>query len=347
MPARCAFVACLTLLAAACGSEQNPSKGGTGGAGGAAGNGSGGSTATGGNAGSGNGAGSSAGGAAGAGTKGGTAGVATNGGMSGAGASGGTTTTGGAGAGAEGGSGGSMRGGRLPDANAPFDYQIGGDYAPAAGVAVVSRDREGSPAPGLYNICYVNGFQGQPNDESFWLDDHPELVLRDAAGDPVIDADWDELLLDTSTDEKRAALADIVGAWIAACKDDGFDAVEIDNLDSYSRSEDLLSEDDNVAFMALLSTRAHAAGLAIAQKNSTELLDRVPEMQTDFAVAEECNRWDECGDYRTTYGDRVFVIEYRQQDFDAGCRDYPGLSIVLRDLDVSTPSSASYVFDGC
>ena len=60
----------------------------------------------------------------------------------------------------------------------------------------VSRDREGSPAPGLYNICYVNGFQAQPSEESFWLDDHPELVLRDAAGDPVIDADWDEMLLD-------------------------------------------------------------------------------------------------------------------------------------------------------
>ena len=47
------------------------------------------------------------------------------------------------------------------------------------------------------------------------------------------------------------------------------------------------------------------------------------------------------------YGDRVFIIEYRQQDFDQGCSDYPGLSIVLRDLDVSTPSSGSYVYDGC
>jgi hypothetical protein len=155
------------------------------------------------------------------------------------------------------------------------------------------------------------------------------------------------MLLDTSTPEKRGALADIVGGWIAGCKAAGFHAVEIDNLDSYSRSNDLLSQDDNVAYMRLLSDRAHAVGMAIAQKNSTELLERVPDMQTDFAVAEECNRWDECDDYRTVYGDRVFVIEYRQQDFDAGCRDFPGLSIVLRDLEVSTPSSGSYVYDGC
>jgi hypothetical protein len=193
----------------------------------------------------------------------------------------------------------------------------------------------------------VNGFQAQPSEESFWLDDHPTLVLRDAAGDPVIDADWDEMLLDTSTSEKRDALAEIVGGWITGCKTAGFDAVEIDNLDSYSRSEDLLTQDDNVAFMRLLADSAHAQGLAIAQKNSTELLERVPDMQTDFAVAEECNRWAECDDYRTVYGDRVFVIEYRQQDFDAGCSEYPGLSIVLRDLDVSMPSSGSYVYDGC
>jgi hypothetical protein len=102
-----------------------------------------------------------------------------------------------AGNGAGSGTGGSAPGEkRLPYANAPFDYQIGGDYPPPSGVMIVSRDREGSPAPGLYNICYVNGFQAQPSEESFWLDDHPELVLRDAAGDPVIDADWDEMLLD-------------------------------------------------------------------------------------------------------------------------------------------------------
>src|SRR6478752_8629660 len=236
---------------------------------------------------------------------------------------------------------------RLPEANAPFDYQLGGGYTPAAGVKIVTRDREDVPAPGLYNICYVNGFQTQPQDNERWLADHADLVLHDSGGDPVIDEDWGEYLLDTSTETKRAALSQIVGEWIIKCADDGFDAVEIDNLDSYSRSSGLLDEDGNVSFMASLSAVAHAHGLAIGQKNSAELVPRASELGTDFAVAEECNRYSECDAYTAHYGAHVLSIEYRRQDFDKGCQAFPELSIVLRDLDLTTPTSSKYVFDGC
>jgi hypothetical protein len=235
----------------------------------------------------------------------------------------------------------------LPPANASFDYQLGEAYPPPSGVMVVSRDRNASPASGIYNICYVNGFQTQPDERDFWMSDHPDLLLRDSSGDLVIDPDWDEIILDVTTPEKRAMLAEIVGGWIDGCATDGFDAVEIDNLDTYARSGGLVSEDHAVSFMALLSARAHAAGLAIAQKNSTDVLGRRAEMGTDFAVAEECNRYDECADYTDVYGDQVYVIEYRRTDFDAGCRDFPNLSIVLRDLDLVGPGSGGYVYDGC
>ena len=92
---------------------------------------------------------------------------------------------------------------------------------------------------------------------------------------------------------------------------------------------------------------AHANGLAIAQKNSAEIVGRRVEMGTDFAVAEECDRYSECDAYTGAYGDHVLVIEYRRRDFDAGCAAFPNLSIVLRDLDLVTPSSKDYVFDGC
>jgi len=235
----------------------------------------------------------------------------------------------------------------LPPANGSFDYQLGDAYPPPDGVVIVSRDRTASPAPGVYSICYVNGFQSQPGERDFWLSDNPDLVLRDGDGDPVIDPDWDELILDVTTADKRTRLAAIVGGWIDGCADDGFDAIEIDNLDTYSRSGGLVSQDDAVSFMRLLSDRAHARGLPIAQKNSTEVLDRAAEMATDFAIAEECNRWDECADYMRVYGDQVYVIEYRRGDFTAGCRDFPGLSIVLRDLDLVGPSRGGYVYDGC
>jgi hypothetical protein len=235
----------------------------------------------------------------------------------------------------------------LPEANAAFDYQIGGAYTPPSGVRVVSRDRNSPKAPGLYNICYVNGFQIQPDEESFWRSEHPDLILRDAKGDSVVDPDWNEMLLDTSTQENRARLATIIGDWMARCKTAGFDAIELDNLDSYTRSSGLLDQADNVALMTQLSATAHALGLAVAQKNSSELLGSVATMGTDFAVVEECNRYSECRDYQRAYGDRLFVIEYRVQDFEAGCTDFPELSIVLRDLDVSTPASLKYVHEGC
>jgi hypothetical protein len=247
-----------------------------------------------------------------------------------------------------GGMGGSGNGGiKLPPANASFDYQIGGAYTPPQGVTIVSRDRGDAPAPGIYNICYVNGFQAQQSDNDWWLNQHPDLVLRDAQNNPVVDPDWDEMLLDTSTAQKRQGLADVVGGWIEGCAADGFDAVEIDNLDSYSRSGGRLSQANNVAFMKLLSDLGHAAGLAMGQKNSTELLGSKSQMGTDFAVAEECNRYGECSDYQAAYGDLVFIIEYRDQDFTAGCQNYPQLSIVRRDVNVTTPGSAGYVYKGC
>ena len=55
----------------------------------------------------------------------------------------------------------------LPPPNAGLDYQLGGAYPPPGDVKIVSRDRTDAPAPGLYNICYINGFQAQPNEEDF------------------------------------------------------------------------------------------------------------------------------------------------------------------------------------
>ncbi len=236
---------------------------------------------------------------------------------------------------------------RLPPPNAAFDYQLGGAYPPPAGVTVVSRDRTEKPAPGLFNICYVNGFQIQSDEVDFWKTQHPDLMLTDAKGKIVIDPDWDEIMLDPRTPAKRSALAGVIGDWIAGCAADGFDAVEIDNLDTFTRSHGLITEDDAVAQMRLFADVAHANGLAIAQKNSAEIVGRRAEMGTDFAVAEECDRYSECDVYTGAYDDHVIVIEYRRRDFAAGCAGYPSLSIVLRDLDLVTPSTKGYVYDGC
>jgi hypothetical protein len=235
----------------------------------------------------------------------------------------------------------------LPPVGGKLDYQLGGAYTPPAGVTIVSRDRTAASASGVYSICYVNGFQIQPDEESLWKNQHPDLILKDGNGKPVVDADWNEMLIDVSTPAKQTAVAAIVGGWIDGCADAGFDAIEIDNLDSYARSGGRLTEANAVATMALFSQTAHARGLAIAQKNSSELVDRKAAMGTDFVVAEECNRYSECDVYRGAYGDHVLVIEYRSQDFSSGCSKYPTLSIVLRDLNLVMPTQSGYVYDGC
>ncbi|MFH9610931.1 endo alpha-1,4 polygalactosaminidase [Streptomyces sp. NPDC017448] len=235
-----------------------------------------------------------------------------------------------------------------PTAQVPFDYQLGGAYTPPAGVGAVSRDRGAEPADGLYNVCYVNAFQTQPDALDWWTEHHPDLLLRDGEGEPVEDDAWGEALLDTSTAAKRTRLAEIVGGWIEGCAASGFQAVEPDNLDSYERSGGLLAPAHNAAFAKLLADRAHAAGLAIGQKNTTDLLERREEIGFDFAVVEECGRYDECGDFATAYDDRVFVVEYADRDFAKACSSVGAkVSVVRRDLDVVPAGRPGYVHRTC
>ncbi|WP_405866461.1 endo alpha-1,4 polygalactosaminidase [Streptomyces sp. NBC_01515] len=230
---------------------------------------------------------------------------------------------------------------QLPPLHADFDYQIGGAYPPPAGVRIVSRDRTASPARGLYNICYVNAFQAQPDERASWPAD---LLLRDTDGEVVVDDDWGEALLDIGTAAKRERVAARVDRWIDGCAAKGFDAVEPDNYDSYTRSDDLLTANDATAFITLLSRHAHARRLAIAQKNTVELAGLRKRTGLDFAIAEECAEYDECGEYARAFDDRVIVIEYSDSGLRKARSGFAGrLSIVRRDLDVSTPGSAGYV----
>ncbi|MCU7825940.1 endo alpha-1,4 polygalactosaminidase [Kitasatospora sp. DSM 101779] len=230
----------------------------------------------------------------------------------------------------------------LPEPGISFDYQIGGAYPPPPGVRAVSRDRAAQPAPGLYNICYVNAFQAQPDATDWWQAHHPDLLLR--SGDaPVVDRDWHEALLDISTAAKREQLAGIVGEWIDGCAAAGFQAVEADNLDSHERSEGLLTADHDLSFGKLLVDRAHARGLAIGQKNAAGLARQGRGLGFDFAVAEECGQYDECGAYADAYDDRVFVIEYKAEGLAAACRSWgKRLSVVLRDRNVVPAGDGGY-----
>ena len=235
----------------------------------------------------------------------------------------------------------------LPVPNANFDYQLGGAYPPQNGVTMVSRDRTDPPVAGVYNVCYVNGFQTQPGERAWWLTNHPTLILRNASGNPVIDPSWpDEYIFDVSTAAKRNAIATIIGPWIIGCRVSGFQSVEIDNLDTYTRFSSL-SEADAIAMIELFVSIAHGNGLAIAQKNSPDLVGKRTSIGLDFAVAEQCGEFNECDRYTSGYSDLVYVIEYNRAAFTRSCRDFPSLSVVLRDVQLSTPTNPAYVRDTC
>lgn len=216
----------------------------------------------------------------------------------------------------------------LPPTGTDVDYQLGGSGPLPAHVGIVVRDRGARPSSRAYSVCYVNGFQTQPEERSFWRR-HLDLVLRHG-GRPVVDEAWGEWLLDIRTAEKRRRLARIVGRWVAGCAEDGYQAVEYDNLDSYTRSKGLLTGRQASRYASLLVGRAHAAGLAAAQKNRAGWDGTA--VGYDFAIAEECGRWRECASYVSDYGRQVLVVEYRRKDFRRTCRHHGArLPVVLRD----------------
>jgi hypothetical protein len=242
---------------------------------------------------------------------------------------------------------------RLPPANGRFDYQIGGAYKPLPSVRIVDRDRTSEPAPGVYNICYINAFQTQAYQDGWWRRHHSKLLLRSAKGALIEDPGWPgEIILNTSTAADRQSLAAIEDRWLVGCKAKGFEAVEPDNLDSNTRSHGLLTQAEDFAFAKLLVARGHADGLAMAQKNDAEQSAHLRrKVHFDFAIAEECQVFTECSFYTKTYGAQVYEIEYTDNGraaYATSCAARGAkISIILRDRNVVPRGTKGYTYQAC
>ncbi|POX47178.1 endo alpha-1,4 polygalactosaminidase [Streptomyces sp. Ru72] len=233
----------------------------------------------------------------------------------------------------------------LPPKHVRWDYQIGGAYTLPTGVQVVSRSHEDTPAAGAYNICNVNAFQVQNGAEGDWDSD---LLLRDAKGSVVHDKSWDEAVLDIRTEVKRQRIAAKVNAWIDECAAKGYKAVEPDNYDTFTRFPDYLTADQAEALMKLLSVHAHQRGLAIAQKNTVELVSDRASVGLDFAVVEECGQWNECDRFAEAFDNNVLVVEYTAKGLSKACSGWSStLSIVRRDRDVVPKGARGYLRQTC
>jgi len=104
----------------------------------------------------------------------------------------------------------------------------------------------------------------------------------------------------------------IMEARLDLCRARGFDAVEPDNIDGYANNTGFpLTAQDQSTYNRLLADAAHARNLSIGLKND---LEQVGELQPwfDFAVNEECFRYNECDLLKPFIdaGKAVFNVEY-------------------------------------
>lgn len=128
---------------------------------------------------------------------------------------------------------------------------------------------------------------------------------------------WDgEYYLDVSA----PAVVDLMLARIEKGIAGGCDGFDPDNIDAYSQgltSKDgttVLDESAYITFLGNLAEPIHAAGKLLGQKNAGELTQGLLSAGiTDFAVLEDCVKWDFCEDFESAYaelGRPVLQIEY-------------------------------------
>lgn len=225
----------------------------------------------------------------------------------------------------------------LPPFNQPFSYEISSPYGPSLPAAAwVSRAHEDTASSGKYNVCYVNAFQAQDTAGTGFPS---AALLRTSGGSIVIDPDWDEAILDTRTAASRAAITSVIYPYLDECASKGFRAVELDNLDTFTRFSQL-TQASNLALADALVAYGRSKGMAVAQKNTLELGSAGPQ-HFDFLVNEECAANSECLDIPPVWGSKWVDIEYGAGTFTTACSQVGAtVSVNRRDVNV-TPGAVN------
>lgn len=227
----------------------------------------------------------------------------------------------------------------LPSPGVSWQWQLSGDLDLAVDAEIFDLDHEKTTAAqvdmlkqkGRRTVCYLS--VGSREDFRGDASDFP-VSVRGAVMDGWPDEQWLDI-------RRMDVLLPIMAARMDVCAAKGFDAVEPDNVDGYLNETGFpLSADDQLAYNRAVAGLAHERGLSVALKNDVEQIAELVE-DFDFAVNEECVRYDECGLYKpfTDAGKAVLHVEYRGDlDFcaESGRR---GFSSMLKPLDLSAPRS--------
>jgi hypothetical protein len=157
--------------------------------------------------------------------------------------------------------------------------------------------------PGRIVICYFSAgtFENWRDDALALQADHPEVIGRKNG--------WPgERWLDVRSPYVREMMA----ARIKTASEKGCHGVEPDNVDGYGNNTGFsLTQQDSIDYNNFLAEQAHALSLSIAFKNSAELA-AIHAKTHDFAIAEECFKYDECDAYKPFIdaNKAVMAVEY-------------------------------------
>ena len=226
------------------------------------------------------------------------------------------------------------RQGAATDADTAFDYQLGGAYPPPAGVRAVSRDRRPNPRPASTTSATSTPSRRSPTSRHLVEGPPPRTAAAGEHGEPVIDEDWDEPLLDISTGAKRRP------SWKSSGR--GSTAAP---RPATTRSNPTTSTPTSVPTAGSPPARRGLRPAPARRAHQRHLADRAEEHHRPAAAAPPyrlrlrrrrgVRPLQGVHRLRDAYAGRVFVIEYRKKDFTAACRALgQDLSLTLRDRDV-------------
>lgn len=221
-----------------------------------------------------------------------------------------------------------------PEPGRQWQWQLAGTPSAVGGVGIYGMDGQETPEQsvrdfadrGMHTICYFSA--GSVEDWRPDADRFPDAVI----GKPM-DGWRGESWLDI---RRLDGLLPIQAARMDECVRKGFDAVEADNVDGYVNDTGFpLSAEDQLRYNRALAKLAHDRGLSIGLKNDMDQIAQL-EPDFDFAINEECFRYDECEAYRpfVEAGKAVFNVEY--EETPARCekaRDL-GITSMLKNMDL-------------
>ena len=191
-------------------------------------------------------------------------------------------------------------------------------------------------AKGIQVICYVS--VGSYEDWRPDAADFPPAILgKDYP-------DWPgERFLDIRALDK---LGPIMEKRLDLCAAKGFDGVEPDNMDVFEGGSAgtgfPLTEKDGLSYAKWLTEQAHARGLSIGQKNTSELATQLASVM-DWALTEDCFDGNWCSDMQPyiARGKAVLMSEYTDTgvNFGNACKwaKAQQFSAILKDRDLSAP----------